>query len=191
MIRPAGAKHPYIRRNHARLPRIPYIPAKMAGYKGHISAGVFFGLAMVAGLAFSPLADSLTLEQKLVKGLVVLWLAVVFALFPDVDIKSKGQLLFYRVFFLLDILLLVGKYYVEAALLGFLALLPIISKHRGWTHTFWAMLLVPSPILLGPMYLAKAPVPDGLPFYLGAVAGYLSHLMADGMVFPFRRGKAR
>ena len=159
----------------------------MAGYKGHISAGVVFGALMIAGLAFSPLAASLTLEQKLIKALVVLWLAVIFALFPDVDIKSKGQLLFYRVFFVLDIVLLVNKYYIEAALLGFLALLPIISKHRGWTHTFWAMLLVPSPILLGPMYLAKEPVLDGLPFYLGALAGYFSHLVADGMVF--RRGK--
>lgn len=158
----------------------------MAGYKGHISAGVAFGALMVAGLAFSPLAASLTLEQKLIKALVVLWLAVIFALFPDVDIKSKGQLLFYRVFFVLDIILLVNKYYIEAALLGFLALLPIISKHRGWTHTFWAMLLVPSPILLGPMYLAKEPVLDGLPFYLGALAGYFSHLVADGMVFRRR-----
>lgn len=155
----------------------------MAGYKGHISAGAGFGLLMIIGLAFSPLAEQLTLEEKLVKGLVVLWLAVMFGLFPDVDIKSKGQVLFYRIFFVLDIVLLVKKYYVEAALLGFLALLPIISKHRGWTHTFWAMLLVPSPILLGPMYFAKAPVLDGLPFYLGAVAGYFSHLIADGMVF--------
>lgn len=163
----------------------------MAGYKGHISAGVFFGAAMVAGLAFSPLAESLTLEQKLVKGIVVLWLAVVFALFPDVDIKSKGQVLFYRVFVLLDIVLLVFAYYVEAALLGFLALLPIISRHRGWTHTFRAMFLVPSPILLVPMYLAKEPVLDGLPFYLGAVAGYLSHLVADGMLFRLGRARAR
>ena len=158
----------------------------MAGYKGHIAAGVVFGILLIVGLAFSPLAETLSLEQKLVKAGITLWLAVIFALFPDVDIKSKGQLLFYRIFVVLDILLLLNKYYIEAALLGFLALLPIISKHRGWTHTFWAMLLVPLPILLGPMYFAKEPVLDGLPFYLGAVAGYFSHLVADGMVF--RRG---
>ena len=141
---------------------------------------------MIVGLAFSPLAESLTLEEKLIKAVVVLWLAVIFALFPDVDIKSKGQIMFYRVFFVLDVILLLNKYYVEAALLGFLALLPIISKHRGWTHTFWAMILVPSPILLGPMYLAKEPVLEGLPFYLGALAGYFSHLVADGMVLRRR-----
>ena len=154
----------------------------MAGYKGHITAGAIFGIILIAGLAFTPLAASLPLEQKLIKGVVVLWLAILFALFPDVDIKSKGQLLFYRIFILLDLLLLLKKFYIEAALLGFLAMLPIISKHRGWTHTFWAMIVIPSPILLGPMYLAKEPVLDGLPFYLGAVAGYFSHLVADGMV---------
>lgn len=160
----------------------------MAGYKGHISAGVLFGVMMAAGLAFTPIAEALTLEQKVWKGLIVVWLAVIFALFPDVDIKSKGQLLFYRVFVVLDLVLLVGEYYLEAALLGFLALLPIISKHRGWTHTFTAMVLVPSPILIGPMYVAGEPVLDGLPFYLGAVAGYLSHLIADGMLFGRARG---
>ncbi|MGE3802653.1 MAG: metal-dependent hydrolase [Candidatus Kapaibacterium sp.] len=154
----------------------------MAGYRGHITAGIIFGVALLVGMAFTPLAAALPLEQKLVKGIVVLWLAVLFALFPDVDIKSKGQILFYRIFILLDLLLLLKKFYVEAALLGFLAMLPIISKHRGWTHTIWAMLLIPSPILLGPMYLAREPVLDGLPFYLGAVAGYLSHLFADGMI---------
>lgn len=160
----------------------------MAGYKGHITAGIIFGVVLLIGLAFTPLAAALSLEQKLVKGIVVLWLAVLFALFPDVDIKSKGQLLFYRIFILLDLLLLLQKFYVEAALLGFLAMLPIISKHRGWTHTVWAMLLIPAPILLGPMYLAREPVLDGLPFYLGAVAGYLSHLVADGMLLRrFRR----
>ncbi|MCE2503583.1 MAG: metal-dependent hydrolase [Chlorobi bacterium] len=159
----------------------------MAGYKGHVTAGVIFGIALIAGLAFTPLAATLSLQEKLVKAVLILWLAVLFALFPDVDIKSKGQILFYRVFVLLDLALLIKKFYVEAALLGFLAMLPIISKHRGWTHSFIAMILVPSPILLGPMYLAEQPVLDGLPFYLGAVVGYLSHLVADGMVFKLKR----
>lgn len=155
----------------------------MPGYRGHIAAGVLFGLLLLVGLAFSPLVRGMEPVSLVVHAVIVLWLAVLFALFPDVDIKSKGQLLFYRIFILLDLLLLIQKYYVEAALLGFLAMLPIISRHRGWTHTIPAMILVPSPILLGPMYLAKEPVLDGLPFYLGAVAGYLSHLLADGVLF--------
>jgi len=158
----------------------------MAGYKGHISTAILFGVLLLAGLSFTSIAETMPLSEKLVKSLVIVWLAVLFGLFPDIDIKSKGQMLYYRLFFLLDLLLLLKGLYTQAALLGFLALLPILSKHRGWTHTYWAMLLIPSPILIGPMYLAHAPILDGLPYYLGAVAGYLSHLVADGMVFGRR-----
>lgn len=159
----------------------------MAGYRGHISTAIIFGVLLVIGLSYTAVAEAMPLEEKVLKGLVVIWLAVVFALFPDIDIKSKGQLLFYRLFFLLDLVLLLAGRYMEAALLGFLTLLPILSKHRGWTHTVWAMLLVPLPILAGPMYFTKAPTTEGLPFYLGAVAGYMSHLMADGMLFRSKR----
>lgn len=154
----------------------------VAGYRGHITLAVIFGALLVLGLAYSSISVGASLEERVVKGIVIVWLAVIFALFPDIDIKSKGQLLFYRLFFLLDLLLLLGGRTQEAALLGFLALVPILSRHRGWTHTVWAMILVPLPILAGPMYLAKASTTVGLPYYLGAVAGYLSHLIADGTI---------
>lgn len=158
----------------------------MSGYRGHISTAVIFGLLLVVGLSFTSVAAAMPLSEKVLKAVIIVWLAVVFALFPDIDIKSKGQLLFYRLFFLLDLILLLTSRFREAALLGFLTLLPILSKHRGWTHTIWAMLLIPLPILAGPMYFAKAPTTEGLPYYLGAVAGYLSHLLADGMLFRRR-----
>jgi len=168
-----------------RRPFRKFVP--MSGYRGHISAAIIFGVLLVFGLSYTAVAEAMPLEEKVLKGIIIIWLAVIFALFPDIDIKSKGQLLFYRLFFLLDVVLLLSGHYEEAALLGFLALLPILSRHRGWTHTVWAMMLIPLPILAGPMYFAKAPTTDGLPYYLGAVAGYLSHLIADGMLFRRRR----
>jgi hypothetical protein len=160
----------------------------MSGYRGHISTAVLFGLLLVVGLSFTSVAMAMPVPERLLKAAAIVWLAVLFALFPDIDIKSKGQMLFYRLFFLFDLILLVAKRFEEAALLGFLALIPILSRHRGWTHTIWAMLLIPSPILAGPMLLTKTSTLIGLPYYLGAVAGYLSHLMADGMLFK-RRGR--
>jgi membrane-bound metal-dependent hydrolase YbcI (DUF457 family) len=159
----------------------------MAGYRGHISAAVIFGALLLVGLSFTQVAAVMTLPEKIIKSVIVVWLAIMFALFPDIDIKSKGQLLFYRLFFLLDLALLATGHFIEAALLGFLALVPILSRHRGWTHTVWAMLLIPLPILAGPIYLAKGPTTEGVPYYLGAVAGYLSHLIADGTLFRRRR----
>jgi membrane-bound metal-dependent hydrolase YbcI (DUF457 family) len=158
----------------------------MSGYRGHISTAVVFGLVVVVGLSFTSVAAAMPISEKIVKAFIIVWLAVIFALFPDIDIKSKGQLLFYRLFFVLDLILLLSGRFREAALLGFLTLLPILSRHRGWTHTIWAMLLIPLPLLAGPIYFAKAPTAEGLPYYLGAVAGYLSHLMADGMLFRRR-----
>lgn len=121
-----------------------------------------------------------------------MWLSILFSLFPDIDIKSKGQLLFYRLLFILDVALVVGQMFREAAILGLLALIPILSRHRGWTHSMWAAAVVPLPLLLAPIYAAghvsAEIVFEWAPFYVGAVAGYTSHLLADGMFArPSRR----
>ena len=158
----------------------------MSGYRGHISTAVIFAALLLAGLSFTTIAGTMPIEEKILKAIVILWLAVIFALFPDIDIKSKGQMLFYRLFFILDLVLLATDHHTEAALLGFLAMLPILSKHRGWTHTYWAMILIPLPIVVVPFYFGKVPIEETLPYYLAAEAGYLSHLVADGMVFRRR-----
>ena len=82
-------------------------------------------------------------------GIVV---AVLFGLFPDIDTNSKGQDIFYGVAFLADILLIYDGRIMAAAFLGLLAMTPILSHHRGWTHSKPAMILVPSPIVLVPYF---------------------------------------
>jgi membrane-bound metal-dependent hydrolase YbcI (DUF457 family) len=158
----------------------------MASHRGHISIAVVFGGGLVWGLASTSAAAALPLPQRVLTGAGMIATGVLFALFPDVDIKSRGQLLFYRLFIAADVLLIASGSYALAAYFGLLALVPIISRHRGWTHSVVAMLLVPLPILAIPMYLARSAALDGLPFYLAAVTGYLSHLLADGMVFRRR-----
>jgi hypothetical protein len=158
----------------------------VASHRGHISLAIVFGAALVAALASTATAAAMSFRERAVTAVGVVSVGVLFALFPDVDIKSRGQMLFYRLFVLVDAVLIVTGQFAAAAYFGLLALVPIVSRHRGWTHTYAAMLLVPAPILVAPMYLARAPVLDGLPYYLGAVAGYLSHLVADGMLFRRR-----
>ena len=121
-------------------------------------------------------------------------LAVLGALFPDVDIKSKGQILFYRVFVAVDVALILLFYlrnnlrYLEAsAFLGLAAAFPLIGKHRGWTHSRLAMLVMPTPLLLVPMALAREVVWTGAPYYAAAVVGYASHLYKDRLLFRLRR----
>ena len=109
-------------------------------------------------------------------------LAVLGALFPDVDTNSKGRHLYYGAALIADAVLIFKQQYRYAALLGFCAILPAVGAHRGWTHTWWAGLLIPSPVIVAPMMFMAMPWQALLPFYLAAVIGYFSHLMLDGVL---------
>lgn len=148
----------------------------MPGYKGHLAGGLFFavmglvGAVMLGLLAFNPL---------LAAGLI--GFCLLGALFPDVDTDSKGQNLYYSVFAMVDLGLILNQYYIWAAWLGFFAMLPAIGSHRGWTHTWWAMLLVPVPILGMPLLLEGVEsIYAFVPFYVAFCTGYFSHLLLDG-----------
>jgi len=157
----------------------------MAGYKGHLTGAVLFGCGYVAALAYVFSVDAahprfLTLDQ-VGYPLSMVILALLFGLWPDVDTNSKGQRIFYTIFLVTDLFLIATEQFRAAAYLGLMALLPVLSPHRGWTHTWWAMLLIPSPLLILPyLHVPERPL-VGLPFYGAAVAGYLSHLVMDGI----------
>lgn len=146
----------------------------MPGYKGHLAGGAMLGGGVLAGLiwigAFAPDWPQVG---------VLMTLVLLGALFPDVDTDSKGQHLFYLALAILDFALILQGYYKWAAILGLAAMFPAIGPHRGWTHTWWAMLLIPLPLVLLPVWLYGATPRAMLPFYLAAVVGYFSHLMLD------------
>jgi membrane-bound metal-dependent hydrolase YbcI (DUF457 family) len=154
---------------------------------------VFYGgyLALL-GLVFSVDSAYLRLTEVELIGypLVLFGLCLMFALWPDVDTNSKGQDVFYTIFFVADLMLIAARRFEEAAYLGLFAILPILGKHRGWTHTYWAMLLVPLPLVVLPYVLAPERPLSGLPFYGAAVVGYASHLLLDRIGLR-RRVRAR
>lgn len=160
----------------------------MANYKGHlngalVAAGLY--LAVLIGVAvLYTLYTSFTWGQIGAGLLGVIVLTVLFGLWPDVDLDSKGRRIFYNLFFAIDLFLIVTERFEAAAYLGLFAILPALGAHRGWTHTWWAMLLVPAPLVVVPyLYLPDMPL-IGLPFYGAAVTGYFSHLLLDGLVIP-------
>lgn len=115
--------------------------------------------------------------------IVIVALVILFGIFPDVDINSHAQNMFYSVFFVGDLWLIWTENFAEAAYLGLIAMLPVISKHRGWTHSRLAMLLVPVPFLILPAINYPDDVWVGLPYYGAAVFGYATHLMLDKVLF--------
>lgn len=146
----------------------------MPGYKGHLvggaaAAGLVVGGLYVLGWSLPEYSRLATLGALVLLG----------ALFPDVDTDSKGQHIFYLTLAVLDFALIVQGFYKWAAVLGFAAMLPAIGSHRGWTHTWWAMLVVPLPLVLLPFWLYGAALEALAPYYGAAVLGYGSHLVLD------------
>src|SRR5215467_1499377 len=126
----------------------------MSGWKGHIAGAITVNAAYVGAVKMLPHTHILERwdislpDWQLLVGLFVI--AVLFGLFPDVDTNSKGQDIFFGIAFAAEVVLIVTGKFQPAAYLGLLAMTPIIGKHRGWTHSRLAMLLVPSPILIIP-----------------------------------------
>ena len=167
----------------------------MANYQGHLSGAFVFFLIYMLGLvflfSFAESRGEYIFEDTTAAMLAVFILCMMFGLWPDVDTNSKGQDIFYTLFFILDIALIYHHRFSEAAYLGLFCILPILGKHRGWTHTYWAMFIIPSPIFLLPyIYMPKTPL-AGLPYYGAAVIGYFSHLFMDGLVLKTKPARRR
>jgi membrane-bound metal-dependent hydrolase YbcI (DUF457 family) len=163
----------------------------MAGYRGHISGAIVFCAIYVVILTAVFSIDLISYRGAMLHGgqhiAALFVLAFLFGLWPDIDTNSKGQDLFFGAVFILDILLVVNRYFEAAAYLGLLAMLPILGKHRGWTHSKLAMFLVPLPIGLVPYMADNASWQPALIYYGAAVVGYFSHLFFDGLIFRFVR----
>jgi len=158
----------------------------MANYKGHIAGGLVFTAVYAVALSFVPVehfAESARLLQDWQAMAAVFVIGILFGLFPDVDTNSKAQDIFFGIIFPLDILLIWNGNIQAAAYLGLVAMLPIITHHRGWTHKKWAMIIVPLPILLIPWLYNDAILPSSIIYYGAALVGYFSHLALDGLIW--------
>ncbi|TWI71138.1 LexA-binding, inner membrane-associated putative hydrolase [Desulfobotulus alkaliphilus] len=150
----------------------------MPGYKAHLGFGSTLGILCLAGLFFWELY-----RPPLETMAILMGLCLIGSLTPDVDTDSKGQNLVYSLLILFDLFLIFKGEYKWAAILGFCAMLPAIGHHRGWTHSWWAMLVIPLPILAAPVYLFHQPWQQVLPYYLAFVLGFFSHLLLDRRFF--------
>ena len=118
-------------------------------FKGHITGGLITGSVLTGGLALASstlLAEPLTVVQLA----QVFGVAVFFSLFPDLDISSIPQRWFFRAVFVGLLVLAYQEKYELAALLGIIAVTPVLDHHRGWTHSIFSALLIP--IVLAALY---------------------------------------
>ncbi len=158
----------------------------MANYKEHIAGGLAVGVAYAAVMTAVPVehfAEYARLLEDWQALAAVFVIAMLFALFPDVDTNSKAQDIFVWLIFIVDTVLIAHGYLAAAAFLGLIAMLPILAHHRGWTHAKWAVVIVPLPILLVPWMYSETLLPIAVVYYGAAVAGYFSHLLLDGLIW--------
>ncbi len=164
----------------------------MANYRGHIVGGLLANTAYLLALQSAPgnilaKTNGILSDWQFLIGLFVI--AVLFALWPDVDTNSKGQDIFFAMAFIADVLLIANGRLEAAAYLGLLGMTPILGKHRGWTHSKLSMILVPLPIILVPYINKSSILTTAMIVYGAAVAGYFSHLLFDGLIFKHFRVK--
>lgn len=164
----------------------------MANWKGHVAGGVVLGAAYAGAVSYAPverLAEKVGLLHDWQAMAAVMVLSVLFALFPDIDTNSKGQNIFYGIALAFNVLLIWSGNIQASAYLGLIAMLPVVGKHRGWTHSKLAMLLVPLPIILVPYLYSQKVLEISIIYYGAAVTGYFSHLLLDGLIVKWFRIK--
>lgn len=142
----------------------------MPGYKGHLFGGV---------CAFALVLICVTKPYTLFNGFEWFTFALLGSLFPDVDVKSKGQKLFYRIVVVCALFFSIQQWWQALSILGVIALFPQLCNHRGVFHEPWFLLAVP----LSCFVVAQCciPVYASIVFWdcIFFTAGAFSHIYLD------------
>lgn len=143
----------------------------MPNYKGHL-----FGGCVVYGVALLFLVGT---HVTFFLGLEWLAFTLLGSLFPDIDTKSKGQKIFYKMLLAVVLYLMVKQRFFALAMISLISFIPLIVPHRGICHRLWFVLSIPCALviychLFFPAY-AFLVFWDAFFFSLGAI----SHLWLD------------
>lgn len=106
----------------------------MPSYRGHLVGGaaVYLGILQIIK----------SYEPSLSIVLQGFFFCMLGSLFPDVDIKSKGQKLFYMIAFLALCYFLLHQRFDLFIALSLLSTVPLLVKHRGLFHQTWFLIFI-------------------------------------------------
>lgn len=144
----------------------------MPNYKGHLVGGiVVYGLFLCVISAF--------LKPTMLTALEWLLFTLAGALFPDIDIKSKGQKYFYYVIFLFFIVLLARGRFEMLSCCSFIIISPMLVRHRGIFHS--PRFLIAAPLIVWILISMSMPHISYQFFYdiLFFIMGAISHIWLD------------
>ncbi|MBP6892054.1 metal-dependent hydrolase [Candidatus Babeliales bacterium] len=106
----------------------------MPSYRVHLVGGFVIYIAVLHCLQSA--------EPTIVTVLQGLVFCLLGALFPDIDVKSKGQKVFYSLLLMLLLYLLYHEKYCMFVVMSFLGIIPILVRHRGVFHHVWFLMAI-------------------------------------------------
>lgn len=151
----------------------------MPSYRGHLIGGIVTYLGLLHLIKY---ADPNV--HVIMQGLLFCLLG---SLFPDIDVKSKGQKIFYTLLLFFLFYCLMMHRWDLFVMLSLLGIVPLLVRHRGLFHEIWFLLFLILGIVVclischgqcEALFLA-----NGTFFF----AGCLSHVLLDRMVSKIKR----
>lgn len=101
--------------------------------------------------------------------------AIFGSVFPDLDTKSKVQIISYRLLGLFILFLIFYQSWQKIIYLVPFLLFPLVVHHRGITHSYWFIAIISA--IIG-IFLPVIGALGAINFFLGA----LSHILLDRFV---------
>jgi len=150
----------------------------MPGFRGHLIGGT------VTYLAILQIIQSLQPSPSVViSGFIF---CVIGSLFPDIDIKSKGQKLFYSIALAVLCYFLWFKRIDLFIGLSLLITVPLLVRHRGLFHELWFLIFISitTALVVGNFHsdFSVWAMKNALFFLAGAI----SHIILDRCITRFK-----
>lgn len=151
----------------------------MPSYRGHLIGGVITYLMMLQLIKhIDPHA------HVVIQGLLFCLLG---ALFPDIDVKSKGQKVFYILLLLFLCYCLIQQRWDLFVAVSLLGIMPLLVRHRGLFHEVWFLLCLTLGIIIclqSCNKLCDALLLGNCSFFF---MGCLSHVVLDRVLTKIKR----
>ncbi len=173
-------------------------------FRGHLIGGVVagavvVGIAIQSGVVHIPASSPTELLQAglnqqngtLAAGSLFV-LTLIMSLFPDLDTASVPQRWFFRSAFALLVVLLLLRQMDLFAIITLVLLLPLLHRHRGWTHSKITPIVISIFMLLALGYIRIPHLLDRLSVdllvslfrdtwvvVLACIIGHYTHLLLD------------
>jgi len=146
----------------------------MSNYVGHRNAGIVGAIVGSVALYYGRNYVQISYQEIGLSADIIF----IFSLFPDIDIKSTPSKIFYIVVALVLGWCYYAKQYAIGNLLGLIAIIPQITKHRGLFHNPLTAFLLPASVFYI-HYIGIIELRLAIIMYVSAVFGYLIHLIKD------------